>query len=190
MDSVSALRHEFPALALTTGFAARRDRAFLADMLLLWLEYRRATRASENLIAAARLTFWREAFETGKTDHVPLAERILDWSGQRLDRARLAHATERLVAAVLDGSDGGFIHKEFAVLIEDGLKLDGEAEAMASVLACLADVMEGGEAHFPVKPGYPPMALIAWLCQDASRLDYPSRHPMLAFRMMVEVLAR
>jgi len=190
MESVSALRHEFPALALTTGFASRKDRAFLADMLLLWLEYRRATRTSENLVAATRLTWWREAFESGNSGHVPLAERLMDWSGHKLDLARLVNATEKLINAVLDGGDERFIHLHFAELIEEGLNLEGEAQSISSVLSGLADVMDGKDVEITAETRYTPMALIVWLCRDPSRLDYPAQHPMLALRMFLAALVR
>lgn len=190
MDSISSLRHEFPALALITGFASRKDRAFLADMLLLWLEYRRATRASETLIAAARLTWWREAFETGKTGNVPLAERITKWSEHKLDLSELINSTQSLINAVLDGSDQRFIHLQFAEMIKFGLKLEDDAQSMASVLSGLSDVMDGEKAALPPEAGYAPMALIVWLCQDPSRLDYPAKHPLLALRMLLAAVAR
>jgi len=190
MESVSALRHEFPALALTTGFASRKDREFLADMLLLWLEYRRATRTSENLVAATRLTWWREAFESGNTGNVPLAERIMDWSHHNLDLAVLINTTEKLINAVLDGSDECFIHLKFAEFIENGLKLEGEALPISQVLTGLADVMDGKDVVISAETRFTPMALITWLCRDPSRLDYPAQHPMLALRMLLAAVAR
>ena len=49
------LRRELPALGLTIGFAPKSRRDTLAVFLLLWLELRRATLASEVILTATRL---------------------------------------------------------------------------------------------------------------------------------------
>jgi len=190
MDAVSALRHEFPALALVTGFAARADRPFLADMLLLWLEYRRASLGAENLIAAARLTWWRDTFTSKKTENVPLAERIIAWSETRVDLPGLVEATDRIIANVLDGENNTLLHGEFALLLEKGLGLNDESLATQEVLASFAKAMDGGQAELTIIPDYIPLALMAWLCERPSRLAYPQQHPMLAFQMLMRALLR
>ena len=77
MKASTTLRQEFPALALVTGFANPKMREQLADLLLLWLEINRARNAAESMIAAARITWWREALDEGKPEAVPLAERLI-----------------------------------------------------------------------------------------------------------------
>ena len=63
MDAIQNLRDEFPALGLTLGFAKPAERSLYADLLLLWLELNRARSSSETLVAAARMTWWRDAIE-------------------------------------------------------------------------------------------------------------------------------
>ena len=85
MASTADLRREFPALALVAGFVAPKKRGEFADLLLLWLEGRRALRANENMVAAIRLGWWRDALREQAPQSVPLAMRLLahkeDWAG-------------------------------------------------------------------------------------------------------------
>ena len=103
MASTADLRREFPSLALVAAFVTPKKRGAFADLLLLWLEGRRALRANENMVAAIRLGWWRDALRDQAPQAVPLATRLLahkqDWAG-------LVDALDAMIGALLGGRCG------------------------------------------------------------------------------------
>ena len=110
MDAVSSLRRELPALGLTAGFAAPKIRPLYADLMLLWLEVNRARAANENLIAAARLTWWRDAIAENKPEGVPLAVRLLEYKS--LDQSQLTTRLTNLIDVTINSSPEAKIEAE------------------------------------------------------------------------------
>ena len=186
MDAVAALRHELPALGLTLGFADRSTRATIADILLLWLELNRARSASEGLIAAARITWWREAFDQGKPEGVPLAERLL--KQDKIAVSSLSQMLSEVTNLTLDQASDGAVMHYFAPPITNAL--GGDANELAHILLSFKMALIGTPAELPpLKSDLPPpFKLMAWLAQDPSRLNYPQEKPLLALSMLMASL--
>ena len=182
MASTADLRREFPALALVAGFVAPKKRAEFADLLLLWLEGRRALRANENMVAAIRLGWWRDALRDQAPQAVPLAMRLLaherQWAGLVAD-------LDSMIGALLGG---GEVSDKWHDIIAEQLAatLGGDTEAIAKIL--------GGFDTPPqtdIPPNLPlPFRLMRWLQTDRHRLNYPHENPLLALKMLWAVLLR
>ena len=182
MASIADLRREFPALALVAGFVAPKKRGEFADLLLLWLEGRRALRANENMVAAIRLGWWRDALRDQAPQAVPLAMRLLahkeDWAGLVAD-------LDAMIGALLGG--GEVLDKWHDIIAEQlSANLGGDAEAIAKIL--------GGfdtPNQTDIAPNLPlPFRLMRWLQADRHRLNYPDQNPLLALKMLWAVLLR
>ena len=185
MDAVSSLRQELPALGLTAGFAAPEIRAVYADLMLLWLEVNRARAANENLIAAARLTWWRDAIDQNQPEGVPLATRLLD---HQIDHQALVAELTHLIDHTLH-SDGGASQDDQCHLIYGRIlasALGGEAEAAGQVLISLKASLAGKPRDLNIQTQSLPkvLRLVHWLAEDPARLHYPEAKPMLALTMV------
>ena len=182
MSSTADLRREFPALALVAGFVAPKKRAEFADLLLLWLEGRRALRANENMVAAIRLGWWRDALRDQAPQAVPLAMRLLaherQWAGAVAD-------LDEMISGLLGG---GEVSDKWHDIIAEQLSatLGGDSEAIAKIL--------GGfdtPNQTDIAPNLPlPFRLMRWLQADRHRLNYPDQNPLLALKMLWAVLLR
>ena len=189
MDAVSSLRQEFPALGLTAGFAAPETRALYADLMLLWLEMNRARSANETLIAAARMTWWRDAIDQHSPEGVPLATRLLAYPS--LDRAALVQSLTALIDLTLhaDPEDraeaDNKAHLVFGQILSSAFGCD--ATAAGQVMIRLKASLAGAPRDIPINDaGLPkPLRLVAWLADDPARLHYPEAKPMLALSMMM-----
>ena len=182
MSSIADLRREFPALALVAGFVAPKKRGEFADILLLWLEGRRALRANENMVAAIRLGWWRDALRDQAPQAVPLATRLLaherQWAGLVAD-------LDSMIGALLGG--GEVLDKWHDIIAEQlSANLGGDSEAIAKIL--------GGfdtPNQTDIAPNLPlPFRLMRWLQADRHRLNYPDQNPLLALKMLWAVLLR
>lgn len=188
MDAVNALRHEFPALGLTIGFAPKKDRALIADILLFWLEVNRARSSSENLIAAARITWWRDAIDEKKPEGVPLAERLL--AHQDIPHQAFGEMIGQLVELTLNQAGLPEVMHEFAKPFAP--IWDGDADELAHILLAFKMAMTG-QAHDLGKIASPlpiPFKMMAWLCHDPARLNYPDEKPLLSLSMMMASLKK
>ena len=182
MASIADLRREFPALALVAGFVAPKKRAEFADLLLLWLEGRRALRANENMVAAIRLGWWRDALRDHAPQSVPLATRLLaherQWAGAVAD-------LDSMIGALLGG--GAVLGTWHDIIAEQlAATLGGDSEAIAKILG-------GFDTPSPtdIPPNLPlPFRLMCWLQADRHRLNYPDQNPLLALKMLWAVLLR
>lgn len=181
-----SLRDEFPALALTVSFAPPRQRQYLADLLHLWLEINRARLAAESIIAATRLTWWRDALETGKDDGVPLASSLV---ASGCDLAPVIKMLNHIIGMVLEGSDSekrvchdvGFM---LAIMVNNG----HGGEDIAKILLNLRSAMKG-EALIPhpFNPAIPTsFKLMGWLAGRPASLDYPDADPLLPLKMILQ----
>lgn len=181
------LRRELPALGLTIGFAPKSRRDTLAVFLLLWLELRRATLASEVILTATRLAWWRDALETGRTEGVPMADYFVEHG--------LAEPVAAGIGIMVEGTmeQGRPIspHGLIAALLADVTACD--VMVIEDILKGLDQALKGkggkdktGEAG--IRSGHPSLDLIAWCCQKPSRLDYPEKHPLLAVQMMLAAI--
>jgi hypothetical protein len=182
MDSVAALRHEFPALGLTLGFAPKAERQAIADIMLLWLEFNRARSASENLIAAARITWWRDALTKKSSEGVPLAERLI---GQTIIPVEvLASLAKDMAEMTLNQSSDDAVMRRFAQPVADAF--GGDADELGDILLALKMAMVGQAAVLPLPLSDLPLPfrLMAWLCRDTWRLKYPDEKPWLALAMI------
>lgn len=182
MTSLESLRRELPALALTVGFAARDQREASAVLLLLWVELRRAGLASEPIIAATRMAWWRDALETGRTEGVPLAEQLLNHAGARVISAGLGALVETTL------QEGRSIPPHDLIAGQLAVVLDADANAIAAILARLDGALAGRAGEPAPKAGHAVPDLINWCCAKPSRLAYPDQHPMLALAMMLAAL--
>lgn len=178
-SAVTDLRRETPALGLTLGFSPPSQRPIIADAILLWLEVRRAMRAGEPLIAAARMAWWRDALTENRSEGVPLAERLIAHGG-----------TESLIAGIdarintaLHGADPAAWHEHLAAWLSQ--KTGAWPEAAQMMLDQLEASFSGTAAARPVSTGQASLDLMAWCCTKPSRLDYPEKHPLLALQMML-----
>lgn len=182
MASLADLRREFPALALVAGFVAPKKRAEFADLLLLWLEGRRALRANENMVAAIRLGWWRDALRDQAPQSVPLAMRLLTHEGQ------WAAAVADLDALISELLGGGAVLDKWHRIIAEQLSavLGGDAEAIAKILAGFDTPSQTDST-----PNLPTaFRLMRWLQADRRRLNYPDENPLLALKMLWAVLLR
>ena len=186
MASIADLRREFPALALVAGFVAPKKRGEFADLLLLWLEGRRALRANENMVAAIRLGWWRDALRDHAPQAVPLATRLLaherQWAGAVAD-------LDSMIGALLGGGEVLDTWHDI-IAAQLSANLGGDTEAIAKIL--------GGfdtPSQTDIPPNLPPnlpiaFRLMRWLQADRHRLNYPDQNPLLALKMLWAVLLR
>ena len=186
MASTADLRREFPALALVAGFVAPKKRAEFADLLLLWLEGRRALRANENMVAAIRLGWWRDALRDHAPQAVPLAMRLLahrqDWAGVVAD-------LDEMISGLLGG--GAVLGTWHDIIAEQlAATLGGDTEAIAKILGGF-DTPSPSDNATNLPPNLPlPFRLMRWLQADRHRLNYPDQNPLLALKMLWAVLLR
>lgn len=189
-SSTQSLRDEFPALALTVGFASPAERDHLADLLLLWLEINRARNAAESMIAAARITWWREALDNNRAEGVPLAERILA-SGRDLSSVSIMLA--RVVGITLDAASTADNDICYAMgdMLASMVNRGKGASEIAQALMTLRSAM-GGEDITPDRQTAvftakipTPFKLMAWLSGRPQSLNYPESDPLLPLKMMV-----
>ena len=186
MTSMASLRHELPCLALVLNFVAPSKRGMLADVLLLWLECRRASRASDGMLAAIRLAWWRDALrqaaKTGDTQHTPLVARLT----QHHQQATLALPK---IARIIDGMVAKRLAEEAvakALLTWHNAIGDYLGEGGSQALAVLDKALLG-EAYNKGDTAQPKSAALAvhirviyWLVADPTRLAYPTQRPWLA----------
>ena len=192
-DPVTILRQEFPALGLVLGFASPDERAIYADLMLLWIEINRARSSSENLIAAARITWWRDAVAENKPEGVPLATRMLDH--QKISPQYYADVLTQIIDLTLQQSAEESVQMAFGQFFAEAFNCD--AGDVGHILHRLK-LSLGGHSGFNQSKndgkkdgkGAMPKALrlIDWLCDKPSRLHYPEEHPMLALSMVVASL--
>ena len=175
----SALRSERPALALAASFAPRAERESVSALLLLWMELRRAGSASEPLLAATRMAWWRDALGGGEAAGVPLAEHLvgLNLAGD------LANGIGEMVERVMASDSPVPPHACIAGALSSAIGV--EAATVESLLAQLDGALAGAAAE-PARTGHPALDLVQWCCRVPSRLDYPDRHPLLALGMLWE----
>ena len=175
--ALRALRAERPALAMAASFAPPRDRELVAALLLLWMELLRAGQASEPLLAATRMAWWRDALRERAAEGVPLAESLV-----ALGMAdQLADAIDAMVAETMQSDRPVPPHAAVAGILAPAIGV--EAEAAASLLGQLAGAF-GGRAAEPARIAHPALALVQWCCRKPARLDYPDRRPLLALEML------
>ena len=179
-SALSALRSERPALALAASFAPRAEREAVSALLLLWLELRRAGSASEPLLAATRMAWWRDALKTGDAAGVPLAENLvaLGLAGD------LAGDIGRMVERLMGPERPVPPHACIAAALSSATGVG--AGAAESILERLDAALGGAAAAEGARAGHPALDLVQWCCRRPSRLDYPDRHPLLALRMLWE----
>ena len=182
-DAVTSLRQDIPALGLTLGFSSPSIRPVLADALLFWLEIRRAGLAGEQLIAATRMTWWRDALAEGRSDGVPLAERLIAHGGGE----QLADAVNRRINALLygDGDDTwpDGISIWLAARMHKTQTLD--ISAVSQMLNRLDASLKGEAVPAAGTTGQISLDLINWCCDTPSRLQYPATHPLLVVQMLL-----
>jgi len=184
-DSVAILRQEFPALGLVLGFASPKERSTYADLLLLWIEINRARSSAETLIAAARITWWRDAMAEGKPEGVPLASNLLNH--QRITPAQFADILTRIIDLTLQQSSEEAVQLAFGDVFAQAF--DCAANDVGYILHRLKTSLGGhagsGGDGIKNKASLPKtLRLIDWLCEKPSRLHYPEEHPMLALSML------
>ena len=188
MDAIQNLRDEFPALGLTLGFASPAERSLYADLLLLWLELNRARSSSETLVAAARMTWWRDAIENAKPEGVPLAMRLL--YHKTIDQKRLADHLTNIIGLTLNGSEDTIFHHHFGQVLGMVFNCDGDQAGL--VLARLKLSLSGQvidqstDLKNDLKSMPKVIQLINWLASDPSRLHYPESKPLLALHMLAK----
>ena len=188
MDAVSSLRQELPALGLTAGFATPQIRPVYADLMLLWLEVNRARAANENLIAAARLTWWRDVIAENKPEGVPLAMRLLEYKS--LDQSQLTAGLTNLIDVTINSSPEAKIEAENQCHLIYGKILSailgGDALSAGQVLINLKASLAGkpSDIEYDVQSLPKVLRLVDWLTQDPMRLHYPEAKPMLALSMI------
>ena len=172
-----ALRAERPALALAASFAPRAEREAIAALLLLWMELRRAGLATERLLTATRIAWWRDALRNRDVKGVPLAESLIT-----LGMADgLAEAIEPMVEGLLETERPLSPHAGVAGTL--AASIGGKAKEAEALLVQLDEALQGKAAE-PRKFGHPTLDLIQWCCRRPSRLEYPDRHPLLALQML------
>ncbi len=194
-DSITTLRADFPALALVTSVMPPRDRTYLADLLLLWLEVNRARNAAESMIAAARITWWREALDNKKSEGVPLAERLLahHLAADR-DIAPITSMLEHIVGITLNAADSAdhqtchAMGDMLAATLHNGNGGGDIAHALLALRGAMGGItLDDGLAATLFAADMPtPFKLMAWLAQDPTRLNYPDAHPLLPLKLMVK----
>lgn len=188
MDAISSLRQELPALGLTAGFAAPHIRPLYADLMLLWLEVNRARAANENLIAAARLTWWRDAIAENKPEGVPLATRLLE--NESLDQSQVTAGLTDLIDVTIHSNPEAKIEAENQCHLIYGKiltsALGGDALAAGQLLIRLKASLAGKphDNEYDIQSLPKVLRLVDWLTQDPMRLHYPEAKPMLALSMI------
>ena len=203
-----ALRGELPALALLLPFVALQHRQQTADILLLWLEGRRASCANEGMVAAVRLAWWRDNLRdavahTGghdadvdtntdtATSPVPLCMRLhRHQQNGSLSLASIADTIDGMIRQRLAGESAEAVLPSWHAALADYL---GEGEGAGVALACLDQALLG-KAQKTLAAGTQrvslPIRLIHWLAAETTRLDYPRQCPWLAMQMTWLVLWR
>ena len=187
-DAVTSLRQDVPALGLTLGFSAPSIRPVLADALLFWLEIRRAGLAGEQLIAATRMTWWRDALTEGRSEGVPLAERLIAHGGG----SQLAEAINRRIDALLygDGDDtwpdgiSVWLAARIHEMQQDEIDISAISQVMNRLDAGLKGIREDDIPTAGIT-GQISLDLISWCCDKPSRLQYPAAHPLLVVQMLL-----
>lgn len=217
--AIETLRQKSPALALVAGFASNQQQDQLAWLMLLWLELRHAeTVASEPLLAATRISWWKQAFQTGQSDAVPLADHVIR-SATAEQLAWLAEWADRRILDLIEGEDlrlgmdkGKASHRVFAKLLLSVIGLDPKDQAwrkaaesvIIKLEAALAHTTENRNTEMPGLPSFTvpsssPLSkeqrkgrlileLLAWLAEEPLRLEYPDRYPLLALAMTWKAL--
>ncbi len=192
-NGVRGLRHEFPALALVTGFIHHSRRFVFADLLLLWIEGRRAASANEGMIAAVRLAWWRDAIKDQNTHGVPLAERLISHHNKgRLELSPFITTLDQMISDLAGGGAGHqaltLWHNIIGERLAETLTVKTDADMAAQILMAFDD------SQHPIPPLVPQMALpfrlMQWLLSDPARSAYPAEKPWLALQMMVSVFLR
>ena len=183
VPALSALRGERPALALAVSFAPRAEREVISALLLLWLELLRAGLASEPLLSATRMAWWRDALGGRDAKGTPLAENLI------------ALGVAEALAGSIEGMIGDLMEAERPASPNPGIaaalsrSVGADAEAVESLLAQLDGALRGKGAE-PARTGHPALDLVQWCCREPTRLDYPDRHPLLAMRMLLASIRR
>lgn len=191
MKGSETLRQEFPALALVTGFATPKTREVLADLFLLWLEINRARQAAESMIAAARITWWREALENKKPESVPLAERLI---AAHLDISPITNTLQNVVNITLNGGDDHQICHALGDMLSALLNNNKGGDDCAHILLAFRQAMTGHalEAELAktlMQKDIPqPLKLMAYLAQDPKNLSYPEASPLLPLKLMWQAI--
>ncbi len=202
-EAVASLRHEFPALGLVVSFIPVRKRALIADILLLWLEIRRALLSDEVMVSAIRLAWWRDMIKTGEGQAPPLAERLSGHlSYGRLDRDSIvsmlteltdqtaSNASLELISSLIHRGTGEVLAKALG----EGRALVEDVEAAQTALKTLDDALAGREQAFPthrrLRRAPLIVRLVFWLADTPSYLDYPHKHPLLGAKMLWAVAIR
>ena len=182
-DAVTSLRQDIPALGLTLGFSSPSIRPVLADALLLWLEIRRAGLAGEQLIAATRMTWWRDALAEGRSEGVPLAERLMAHG----DGRQLTDAINRRIDALLYGDSDDPWPEGIAVWLASHLAAQQalDISAISQMLNRLDASLRGDVMPSAPATGQVSLDLINWCCDKPSRLQYPATHPLLVVQMLL-----
>ena len=188
-DGITSLRESFPALSLVTGFACPSERAILADLLLLWLEVNRARRSSESMVAAARLSWWRDSLSEGRGESVPLAERLIL---SLEDTEAVTRMLQEVIEAVLNGDDEHRVYRSLGEMMARLLDEGRGRDEIGLVLSVFDKAMSGEGVDSGVARDLMssdilvPFKLIVWLGEDRGRLDYPLAHRFLPLRMMLK----
>ena len=201
LSATASLRDEFPALALTLGFAPPQRRAHWADLLLLWLEVNRARNAAESMIAAARITWWREALDNQKPEGVPLAERLLS-SGA--DISAISTMLNNVVGITLNAgpdSESQICHAMGEMLstlvVEDDKKSANQratdhdyAHTLLAFRAAMGgDALTGETAQTLMAAPLPTsFKLMLWLAEKPERLNYPEAQTLLPLKMLFHAI--
>jgi hypothetical protein len=178
MDAVTSLRKEAPALGLTLGFSPAINRPPIADALLLWLEVRRALLADENLVAAARMAWWRDALAEARSEGVPLAERLIAHGGL----PQLAEGLDAQINTVLHGTASALWHESLSCWLAQRLEIEPGAPII--VFERLEAAFAGTATPSSMPVGQASLDLIGWCCEKPSRLRYPESHQLLALQMI------
>ena len=191
MKGSVTLRQDFPALALVIGFARPDAREQLADLLLLWLEMNRARQAAESMIAAARITWWREALDNKKPESVPLAERLL---AHYQDISPITATLQQVVNITLNGGDDHQICHAIGDMLAKVLNNGQGGDDCAHILLAFRQAMTGQALDHVIskdlqhKPVPQPLKLMAWLAEDPKRLNYPETGPLLPLKMLFRAI--
>jgi hypothetical protein len=188
MQGSKTLREDFPALALTVGFAPPHDRELMADLLLLWMEINRARNAAENMIAAARISWWRDALDKNRPEGVPLAERLIKAIPEPTP---VTDMFEKVIGITLDQGDDHLVCHAvgdmMAIILNKGEGGDDIAHTLLAFRRAMAGKsLDGDIAKVLIAAPLPvPIKLIAWLAQAPERLNYPEGQPLLPLKMMI-----
>jgi hypothetical protein len=187
----ATLREDFPALGLVLGFVRPRERELMADLLLLWMEINRARNADESMIAAVRLTWWRDALKGRQAEGVPLAERLIRKFPHPVP---VTDMLDKIITITLDqGTDSRVCHTvgDFMATVLNRGEAGGD---IAHILLAFRGAMAGKAldtkkarplmaAKLPV-----PFKLMAWLALKPERLAYPESQSLLPLKMLIKAV--